>query len=142
MYAVIATGGKQYRISPGDRLHVELLRQEEKEAVVLGDVLLFKNEESIQVGQPTLDDVQVQARILGQDRGPKVINFKYKRRKNYRRKVGHRQDYTHVEIVSIEAPGKKNKAAKAPKESAIEESASKESKPKKAATKKPAKADA
>lgn len=103
MYAIVQTGGKQYHVKPGDELSVELIQGEQDEIVALGDVLLVKKEDGqVVVGTPTVENATVKAKVLGEERGPKVISFKYKRRKNYRRKRGHRQDYTKVQIVGIE----------------------------------------
>lgn len=139
MYAVVQTGGKQYKVSPGDQLHVELLdlAGSESEIVSLGSVLLLKDEKGVQVGRPTLENVTVKAKVLGEERGPKVISFKYKRRKNYRKKIGHRQDYMLVEVLPFEAEKKKAPAKKTTaKETATEEKPKKATPAKKAPAKK------
>ncbi len=102
MYAVIETGGKQYRVEPGDVIDVERLPGTEDD-VTFDRVLLVGGGEEVRVGQPTLEGAQVKARRLGDVRGPKVLVFKMKRRKGYRRKNGHRQDLHRVRIQDIQA---------------------------------------
>jgi len=101
MYAVIKTGGKQYRVSQGDTLHVEKLNGNPGDAVSFDEVLLVGGGESVKVGKPTVTGASVKAQILSQDRDKKIIIFKFRRRKNYRRKQGHRQPYTAVKITGI-----------------------------------------
>lgn len=101
MYAVIKTGGKQYRVAQGDRLRVEKLPGNVGDTVTLGEVLLVGSGDGVKIGQPTVSGAKVEAKILGQDRGEKVIIFKFRRRKNYRRKTGHRQPFTALEITGI-----------------------------------------
>jgi large subunit ribosomal protein L21 len=101
MYAVIKTGGKQYRVEQGDRLRVEKLPGNVGESVTLGDVLLVGSGDSVKVGAPLVGGAKVEAKIVAQDRSPKVIIFKFRRRKNYRRKTGHRQPFTALEITGI-----------------------------------------
>lgn len=101
MYAIIETGGKQYRVSEGDLVDVELLEGAEKE--VRFDQVLFLNDgKDLKVGAPHLKCV-VHGELVEQVKGPKVIAFKYKRRENQRKKVGHRQKYCRVKITRIEA---------------------------------------
>lgn len=100
-YAVIKTGGKQYRVAQGDRLRVEKLPGNVGDTVTLGEVLLVGSGESVKVGQPVVGGAKVEAKIVAQDRGPKIIIFKFRRRKNYRRKTGHRQPFTALEITGI-----------------------------------------
>ena len=100
MYAVIVSGGKQYRVSQGDVIYVEKLDQE-VDSTVSFDVLMLGSEDNVEVGTPILEDVKVEGKILGQVKGEKVIIFKYKSKKNYHRRAGHRQNYTKVEITSI-----------------------------------------
>jgi len=102
MYAVVRTGGKQLRVSPGQAVRVERLGGAIGDAVELGQVLLIGGEGETRVGTPLLDGARVQGTITAQARGPKIIIFKMKRRKGYRRKQGHRQDYTEVTVDSIE----------------------------------------
>ncbi len=101
MYAVIKTGGKQYRVAQGDKLRVEKLPGNVGDTVTLGEVLLVGSGEGVKVGQPVVSGAKVEAKIVGQDRGEKIIIFKFRRRKNYRRKTGHRQPFTALEITGI-----------------------------------------
>lgn len=101
MFAIVQTGGKQYRVSPGDILRVERLPGEQGDEVTLDQVLLVAKDESVQVGRPLLPGAQVVGRILRQGKAKKIIVFKKKRRKNYRRKQGHRQLYTAIQIQEI-----------------------------------------
>ena len=100
MYAVIVTGGKQYRVSQGDIIYVEKLDQE-VDSKVNFDVLMLGSEDSVEIGTPTLAGAKVEGKVLAQVKGEKLIIFKYKSKKNYHRKAGHRQQYTKVEITSI-----------------------------------------
>lgn len=103
MYAVVNTGGKQYKVQEGDLLRVEKLAGEVGSEVSFDKVLLFSDGEKLTVGQPLLDNVAVSGQIVEQGKGKKIIVFKYKRRKTYRKKQGHRQQYTTVKIASITA---------------------------------------
>ncbi len=100
MYAVIKTGGKQYRVIEGQKLRVEKLPGAAGDKVTFSDVLLLGGD-SPKVGQPLVGGAAVAAEITGQGRGPKLIVFKFRRRKNYRRKAGHRQPYTELRITGI-----------------------------------------
>ena len=100
MYAVIVTGGKQYRVSEGDIIYVEKLDQE-ADSKVSFDVLMLGSEEGVEIGTPTLAGAKVEGKVVAQVKGEKIIIFKYKSKKNYHRKAGHRQQYTKVEITSI-----------------------------------------
>lgn len=100
MYAVIKTGGKQYRVSEGDTLRVEKLAGAAGESVSFEEVLLVGGD-TTKVGKPTLAGASVKAQILGQEKGEKLIVFKARRRKNSRRKNGHRQNYTAIKITNI-----------------------------------------
>lgn len=100
MYAIIKSGGKQYRVSKGDVIDVELLGDEKKE-INFGDVLFVYDGKVSKVGSPVVSGYSVKGEILSEVKGPKVVAFKYKRRKQYRRKVGHRQRYSRVKIVEI-----------------------------------------
>ena len=100
MYAIIATGGKQYRVSEGDVLFIEKI-DAEVDSTVSFDALLVENEGDVKVGTPVVEGVKVEGKVVGQIRGEKIIVFKYKSKKNYRRKQGHRQPYTKVEITKI-----------------------------------------
>ena len=106
MYAVVATGGKQYRVSPGDRIEVEKLAGEIGQTVALDHVMMVGGGEgAVDIGTPTLDDAWVEALIVDQKRGKKIIVFKHKRRKGYRRKQGHRQSLTALKITGIHTDG-------------------------------------
>lgn len=100
MYAVIKTGGKQYRVSQGDKLRVEKLAGNVGDAVTFDQVLMVGGE-SLKLGQPLVGGAKVEAKIVGQGLGKKVVVFKFRRRKNYRRKNGHRQPFTALEITNI-----------------------------------------
>ncbi len=103
MYAVLRTGGKQYRVSKGDKLKVEKLPGAVGEEITFDDILMIGGTEDIMVGTPRVQGAKVAAKILAHDRSKKVIVFKFKRRKGYQKKQGHRQNYTHVEITDIQA---------------------------------------
>lgn len=102
MYAIIETGGKQYQVSEGDLVKVERLAGEAGEKVELNQVLACGGDDGFKCGQPYLDGVKVTASILDQGRDKKVLVGKYKAKKGYRRKIGHRQAYTLLKIDSIE----------------------------------------
>jgi large subunit ribosomal protein L21 len=102
MYAVIFTGGKQYKVSEGETLRVEKIPGEIGSSVSFDRVLMFSDGKTIKVGQPTLTDVAVQGHIVEQGKAKKVIVFKYKKRKRYRKKLGHRQQYTALKIDTIQ----------------------------------------
>ena len=161
MFAVIKTGGKQYKVAPGDTLFVEKLPGEAGEIVALDQVLMLGDDKGTTVGTPLVEGATVAAEVLRQDRHAKVIVFKKKRRKNYRRTHGHRQETTVLQVTEIltggkkpsgklaataktsakaEAPAKaKDEAAKAPAKTAeAPEAEAKKAAPKKAAAKKPA----
>jgi large subunit ribosomal protein L21 len=101
VYAVIATGGKQYRVSPGETVNVEKLPIEVGGKVEFRDVLMVADGEMVSVGQPKLLGATVMGEVITQDREAKIIVFKFRRRKGYRRKNGHRQPFTAVKITSI-----------------------------------------
>jgi large subunit ribosomal protein L21 len=101
MFAIVKTGGKQYRVAPGDQIVVERLAGNVGAEISLDQVLAISNGDSGVIGRPTLADASVRARIVQQPRGTKVIVFKKKRRKNYRRKHGHRQELTVLRIEEI-----------------------------------------
>lgn len=102
MYAIVATGGKQYRVQTGQVLRIEKIDGEVGSEVTFDDVLMFSDGENVNIGQPTLDNVRVSGHIVEQGKAKKIIVFKYKRRKRYRRKAGHRQQFTAVQIDNIE----------------------------------------
>lgn len=106
MYAVIRTGGKQYRVTEGQTLRVEKLPGSAGDKVTFGEVLLVGSGvggDTPKIGQPLVKGASVSAEIKAQDRGPKIVIFKFRRRKNYRRKTGHRQPYTELKITGISA---------------------------------------
>jgi large subunit ribosomal protein L21 len=103
MYAVVATGGKQYKVQEGEVLRVEKLDGEIGKAVSFDQVLMVSNGETVQVGFPVLERVAVRGHIVEQGKAKKVLVFKYKRRKRYRRMRGHRQQFTAIQIDQIEA---------------------------------------
>lgn len=104
MYAIIETGGKQIRVEPGHKVRVERLGAQVGESVQFDRVLLVADDKQTQIGTPHVDGTPVTAKVLDHGRGKKIRVFKMKRRKNYRRSYGHRQDYTELEILSIGAP--------------------------------------
>ncbi|GAC1447425.1 MAG: hypothetical protein PVSMB4_02840 [Ktedonobacterales bacterium] len=106
MYAVIETGGKQYRVTPGQNVEVELLPAEPGATVKLERVLLVSADDRTLVGQPVVAGARVVGTVAREGRGKKIIIFKYKSKKRYRRKTGHRQDYTYLLITDIQAEGK------------------------------------
>ena len=101
MYAVVETGGKQYRMAPGGVVTVERVPGDVGEVVEISRVLLVAEGEKIQIGSPLVPGVRVRATILGQLRGPKITVFKFRRRKKYRRKSGHRQPLTRLRVEEI-----------------------------------------
>ena len=101
MYAVIRSGGKQYRVAPGQTIRLEKVTGDVGSKIQLGDVLLVENEGKVQVGAPVVANVTIEATVLEHDRAKKIIVFKKKRKKQYRRTNGHRQDYTAVRIDKI-----------------------------------------
>ena len=103
MYAVIKTGGKQYRVAQDDVLEVEKIDGEAGKAIEFTEVLLVGEGETVKVGKPLLAGAKVTAELVAQTRGPKLIAFKKRRRKNSRRKKGHRQDLSKVRITGISA---------------------------------------
>ncbi len=101
MYAVFKAGGKQFRAKPGEQLRIPSLSVDAGEVVEFDEVLLTADGDSIQVGTPTVDGARVKAEVVGHGRSKKVVVFKRKRRKGYRRKQGHRQDYTEIRVDEI-----------------------------------------
>lgn len=104
MYAVIETGGKQYRVQPGDTVVVEKLPGSAGDAVEFDQVLLLSDDDNVAVGRPVIDGARVTGQIVEQGRDKKVIVYKFKRRKDYRRKYGHRQSFTAVKINDVVTP--------------------------------------
>ena len=103
MYAVVSSGGKQYRVQQGETLKVEKITGEVGSPVSFNRVLMYSDGENVKVGQPVLEEATVTGHIVEQGKAKKILVFKYKRRKRYRRKQGHRQQFTAVKIDSIEA---------------------------------------
>lgn len=103
MYAVIRTGGKQYRVAPGDSVEVEKLEGNVGDTIVLEDVLLVANGDAITIGQPQVEGAKVSARITGQYRGTKILVFRYRPKKRIRVRRGHRQYLTRLQIDTIDS---------------------------------------
>ena len=103
MYAVVKTGGKQYRVASGDKLKVETLAADIGAEVVLGDVLMVADGDKVTLGAPLLPGASVKAKVVAHGRGDKVHIFKMRRRKHYRKSQGHRQNFTEIEILGIQA---------------------------------------
>ncbi|MDD5606431.1 MAG: 50S ribosomal protein L21 [Candidatus Pacebacteria bacterium] len=101
MIAIIKTGGKQYKVSPGDKIKVEKINKEEGKEINFDQVLLFQDKDKIEIGQPLLKGFKVLAKILKQGKADKIIVLKYKPKTRYKVKQGHRQAYTQVEILKI-----------------------------------------
>lgn len=103
MYAIIESGGKQYRVSEGDVLQLEKLPVDQGESTAVTKVLAIAEEDSMRVGRPVVEGAKVWLKVLRHGRGRKILVFKYKPKKNYRRRQGHRQDFSEVLIEKIEA---------------------------------------
>ena len=103
MYAIIKTGGKQYKVAEGDVIMVEKLSAAEGEAVVFDDVLTVVNDGDVKVGKPVVEGAKVTGKVEAQGKDKKILVFKYKAKSNYRKRQGHRQPYTKLTIKSIEA---------------------------------------
>jgi large subunit ribosomal protein L21 len=108
MYAVVNSGGKQYKVRQGEVLRVEKISGDVGNPVTFDRVLMFSDGENVSIGQPTLEDIAVEGRIVEQGKAKKIIVFKYKKRKRYRRKKGHRQEFTAVFIDSIKPKAEKS----------------------------------
>lgn len=102
MLAVIKTGGKQYLVQPGDKIKVELLDEKEGKEINFSEVLLLEKNKKLEVGSPHVKGAKVGAKIVRHGKGEKLIIFKYKPKKRYKRKIGHRQMFTEIEITNIE----------------------------------------
>lgn len=103
MYAIVKTGGKQYKVSEGDVLFVEKLEAETGDTVTLDEVLACSKDGELKVGAPVVEGASVQAKVVEQGKAKKVIVYKYKAKKDYRRKQGHRQAYTKIVVEKINA---------------------------------------
>ena len=123
MYAIIESCGKQYKVTEGDVVFFEKLDTEEGKKVTFDKVILVANGEKIEVGAPYVKGVKVEGTVVAHGKGKKIIVYKYKAKKNYRRKQGHRQPYTKVEITSIKTATKKTttKTAKADEKAEVKE---------------------
>ena len=102
MYAIIQTGGKQYRVSEGDVVSIDKLTAAEGEEVVFDQVLTVVSDSDIKIGKPVVEGAKVTAKVVEHGKGKKILVFKYKAKSNYRKRQGHRQPYTKVEISKIE----------------------------------------
>jgi large subunit ribosomal protein L21 len=112
-YAIIRTGGRQFRVAEGDTLDVDLLDVEPGKTATFGDVLLFADGKDVTHGNPLVSGAKVTAEVLEQRKDKKIVTFKYKRRKGYHRTVGHRRKLTRIKIKSINVGAKKTSAKKA-----------------------------
>ena len=102
MYAVIKTGGKQYPVAPGDEVKVEKLTGEVGDSIVFDKVLLTSDGENVNIGKPYLENTKVVGSIMRHDKNRKIVVFKYRKRKGYRKKQGHRQEFTQIRVDQIE----------------------------------------
>ncbi len=136
MYAIVKTGGKQYRVAPNDILQVEKLDGEPGDVVMLDQVLMVATDKGLEVGAPLVEGASVSCELVDQIRGKKIVIFKKKRRKHYRRKRGHRQHYTVLKVLEILTGGAKPKAKPAKKAEAKKAAAKTEEKAEKPAAKK------
>ena len=134
MYAVVKTGGKQYRVAKDDKIIVDRLESEAGENIVLDQVLMMADGEKVMVGAPTVSGAAVGATVLRHTRGPKIMVVRRKRRKNFRRVQGHRQDLTMIQITDIAADGKIKAPAKKAAPKAEAKPAEEKAPAKKAAT--------
>ena len=103
MYAVVETGGNQYKVQPGDVIFVEKIEAGEGETVKLDRVLMVGRDDGIVTGSPTVEGASVTAKVVKNGKGPKIMVFKFKAKKNYRKRQGHRQPYTKLQIEAVEA---------------------------------------
>ena len=139
MYALVRTGGKQYRVAKDDTILVERIAADEGAEVILDDVVMLGDGDKVTIGTPRVEGAAVSATVVSQTRGPKIIIFRRKRRKNHRRTQGHRQDLTLLKINAIAEDGKSLKPKAAPaKKAAAKEDAAPKAAAKKAAAKKAA----
>lgn len=101
MYAIVRTGGKQYQVAPGDIIEIEKLSAEVGESISFDEVLLVRDDNKIQVGTPLVGGSSVKGKVMAHDKAKKVLIFKFRRRKDFRKKNGHRQEFTRVKIEEI-----------------------------------------
>jgi large subunit ribosomal protein L21 len=140
MYAVIKTGGKQYRVAPNDVITIEKIAGEPGDIVELGEVLLLSGDKGVEIGSPLLSGVTIAAEVLRQERGDTIIIFKKRRRHHYRRRNGHRQGLTALKITEILTQGRKPEKKKSASASPVQPPAASvadEAKPKARAKAKP-----
>ena len=123
MYAIIESCGKQYKVAEGDVVFFEKLDAEEGKKVTFDKVILVSNDKKIEVGAPYVKGIKVEGKVVSHGKGKKILVYKYKAKKNYRRTQGHRQTYTKVEITKIKMPAEK---AEAKETAAKKETAKKE----------------
>ena len=102
MLAIIKTGGKQYKVSPGDKLRIEKVDKKEGEEIIFDQVLLVEKSNKVHIGTPLVKDAKVSGKVLTQGKADKIIIFKFKSKTRYRKKQGHRQPFSEVEITKIE----------------------------------------
>jgi large subunit ribosomal protein L21 len=117
IYAIVRSGGKQYRVEVGSKIDVEKLSAAEGDKVELADVLLLADGGQVTAGNPTVAGAKVTAQVVEQGRGPKAVIFKYKSKVRYRRRTGHRQPYTRLAIEEIVTPGGESAEPKKPRRS-------------------------
>lgn len=141
MYAVIEACGKQYKVTKGDVVFFEKLDVEEGKKVTFDKVVLVSEEGKVEIGTPYVKGMKVEGKVVAHGKGKKIIVFKYKAKKNYRRKQGHRQPYTKVEITAIKAPVAKKETAEATTET-VAKATTKKTTTKKTATAKTEKVEA
>ena len=101
MFAVIKTGGKQYVVSPGSKIKIEKIKGNTGEEIEFSEVLLLKKDDNLYIGSPFIEKAKVLGKILNQGKAKKIIVFKYKPKKRYKKKTGHRQEFTEIEITKI-----------------------------------------
>ena len=138
MYALVKTGGKQYRVAKDDTILVERIAADEGAEVILNDIVMLADGDKVTIGTPKVEGAAVRATVMRQTRGPKIIIFRRKRRKNHRRTQGHRQDLTLLRINDIAEDAKKLAPSKLAAKTAAKKAAAKKPAPKAAAVKKPA----
>ena len=129
MFAVIKTGGKQYRVSQGDKLRVETLDAEPGDTITIDQVLMLGEGDSVSIGDPLVSNASVSATVVAQGRGKKIEVVKFRRRKHYRRQMGHRQNYTELEITGISGDGVRLSSSATSSSSAASKSSAAASKP-------------
>ncbi|HMX61525.1 MAG TPA: 50S ribosomal protein L21 [Candidatus Sumerlaeota bacterium] len=106
MYAVIKQGGHQYRVAPGDIIQIEKIEAEKGDVITLEDVLLVRSGETLEIGEPRVNGAAISAKVLRQDKSPKVEIYKFKRRHGYEKHQGHRQPFTEIQITGFTKNGK------------------------------------